>query len=887
MEELIMSWDLYTAALKGDVGILSKEQGTGEGAASTRNVGYNEFDKYFLTYTLEERNTILHVAARNGENLNFVVEALKRFPTLIDQKNSKGETAFHISARQGNKDIIEHLVTFYCDIEATAAKNNDTEPVWRVKNSEGDTPLHIAMKRGKIQVVLFLISLDNSLAGSVNNRGETPLHLAAEICTGVGASNNGLIKQSSSGGKLREDILRVIYLLLRKPSFAVLMRDKDGLTPLLKAACCRNCIPFISVLIAYNPQLSEQRDLIGRTILHLMNIEGYKEGKRFLATPEINPLKDEQDFDGDTPIHIAIKNSDFMKVRVLMECSADFTINNSCGISAWDLIHSQEDFAIRMKDETDKAMDGLMERQMYRAAMGGDVQFLSQHDDIYFLSRTKEGNNILHIALGSESMKATNIVIDALKRCPILLCQTNSHGDTPLHLAARLRSLAAQELTISCKDTFQNKLELVVGASFLYSAPWRVKNLEGNTPLHEALRAGNAICARILLLLDDEVASFVNNNKETPLHFYAKYQQIPGPLWRDGSLAEIQLPEGGELDLLLTANMSALFSRDMDGLNPLLRAAQRNNFETIRRILDCCPSSAEICDLSGRMFLHLMPLDDKTEVLLESSQIKAQIEARDHEGNTPLHIAIRNRQFKKVKVLLKHGSKDLLDMVNSQGEAPIDLIRLQIQVPHEILELFRDMSQMPQGIYGMPEVEVKENVHILLVIAVLLATITFAAGFTVPGGFNDSGVPILINEGAFKVFLISNAYAMCSSMLALFSLFWFMTGKASEALKLIDLSVFVLQQAFYGTIVAFMTGVYVTISPKALWTAILVCILCSGLILCSFKPLNMLLSRIFSFAHGILHTVAVSAENAGLPYISCLCYALLSGSHLESSTEAK
>lgn len=181
-----MSWDLYTAALKGDVGILSKEQGTGEGAASTRNVGYNEFDKYFLTYTLEERNTILHVAARNGENLNFVVEALKRFPTLIDQKNSKGETAFHISARQGNKDIIEHLVTFYCDIEATAAKNNDTEPVWRVKNSEGDTPLHIAMKRGKIQVVLFLISLDNSLAGSVNNRGETPLHLAAEICTGAG-----------------------------------------------------------------------------------------------------------------------------------------------------------------------------------------------------------------------------------------------------------------------------------------------------------------------------------------------------------------------------------------------------------------------------------------------------------------------------------------------------------------------------------------------------------------------------------------------------------------------------------------------------------------------------------------------------------------------------
>lgn len=185
------------------------------------------------------------------------------------------------------------------------------------------------------------------------------------------------------------------------------------------------------------------------------------------------------------------------------------------------------------KDETDKAMNGLMDKQLYRAAVRGDVQFLSQHDDIYFLSRSNVGNNILHIALytlGSDSSnKATHFVVNVLERFPILLYQTNDHGDTPLHLAAMIRDLAVQKLILFCKDAFQKALD--EGASFLYCSPIRVRNSEGNTPLHEALRAGNVAFARFLMQLDNDVASFVNNCNETPLHVYARYQKKPpGPL---------------------------------------------------------------------------------------------------------------------------------------------------------------------------------------------------------------------------------------------------------------------------------------------------------------------------------------------------------------------
>ncbi|XP_056694504.1 ankyrin repeat-containing protein NPR4-like [Spinacia oleracea] len=192
------------------------------------------------------------------------------------------------------------------------------------------------------------------------------------------------------------------------------------------------------------------------------------------------------------------------------------------------------------------------------------------------------------------------------------------------------------------------------------------------------------------------------------------------------------------------------------------------------------------------------------------------------------------------------------------------------------MELIRQKYPMPRSLYGMSEAATKENVNILLVIAVLLATITFAAGFTVPGGFDEqNGDPVLIRQAAFKVFIISDTYAMCCSMLALFSLIWVMTGRTSESLKLIDLSVFVLQQLFYGTTLAFMTSVYVAISIKALWTFILVCVLCSCLIICSLKPLNLRLSRIFPLIPGCLHTVATKC--AWLPCIPCIWLAWLSG----------
>ncbi|XP_050256680.1 uncharacterized protein LOC126702102 [Quercus robur] len=67
----------------------------------------------------------------------------------------------------------------------------------------------------------------------------------------------------------------------------------------------------------------------------------------------------------------------------------------------------------------------------------------------------------------------------------------------------------------------------------------------------------------------------------------------------------------------------------------------------------------------------------------------------------------------------------------------------------------------------------KETSQFHLVVDTLIATVTFAAGITVPGGFigregPHPGTPVLMRNPAFKVFIITNTLAMMQSCSAAF-----------------------------------------------------------------------------------------------------------------------
>lgn len=67
----------------------------------------------------------------------------------------------------------------------------------------------------------------------------------------------------------------------------------------------------------------------------------------------------------------------------------------------------------------------------------------------------------------------------------------------------------------------------------------------------------------------------------------------------------------------------------------------------------------------------------------------------------------------------------------------------------------------------------KEALGTIVIVASLIATITFAAAFAIPGGYDgnqgqDQGMAVLARAAAFKAFLITNTIAMVCSVTSVF-----------------------------------------------------------------------------------------------------------------------
>ena len=114
-------------------------------------------------------------------------------------------------------------------------------------------------------------------------------------------------------------------------------------------------------------------------------------------------------------------------------------------------------------------------------------------------------------------------------------------------------------------------------------------------------------------------------------------------------------------------------------------------------------------------------------------------------------------------------------------------------------------------------------------VAILIATITFAAAFTLPGGYSSDagteGLPIMAKKVAFQAFLISDTIAMCSSFVVAFVC---IIARWEDLEFLIYYRTFtkkLMWLAYVATTTAFATGLYTVLAPRLLWLAVAVCLL--------------------------------------------------------------
>ncbi|KAF7112429.1 hypothetical protein RHSIM_RhsimUnG0230300 [Rhododendron simsii] len=410
--------------------------------------------------------------------------------------------------------------------------------------------------------------------------------------------------------------------------------------------------------------------------------------------------------------------------------------------------------------------------------------------------------------------------------------------------------------------------------------------IHGTTALHEALRNGHEEVARYLLKLDPEMATLVNGAGDSPLFLAAesRFESFMLDILQSNRSYSTKGPDGLNVlyaahdcpvkiisilirqkpDLMrqrddhgkaaihyavdadywvlvhqiLKADPSIALFPDNDGHTPLLGAVSSGQRYLCKAILEMCPESIEVRNHEGRHALHLCKFRD-LRFLMRSPEILELLNEGDEEGNTPLHLAVKEKDYEKVAVLASSASIDL-GAVNKQGLTALDLCLPDGKKSYrkKLMWLHLATRGAPRGRrpikYKVPVREevadYKPLINTIALVGTLIATVTFAAAFMMPGGYDTSpdnlGAANLVKNAALKAFIVSDTIAMSCSITAVLTLALSVNRGRELQRRICIMSWVLVGLAMRGTMVAFTSGIFVVIAPKALWVAICVCIIC-------------------------------------------------------------
>ncbi|XP_065863159.1 ankyrin repeat-containing protein NPR4-like isoform X1 [Euphorbia lathyris] len=426
----------------------------------------------------------------------------------------------------------------------------------------------------------------------------------------------------------------------------------------------------------------------------------------------------------------------------------------------------------------------------------------------------KQKETALHLAIRGGCL---DVVQEILKHeDPNFAYLANLSGETPLYLAARLPN---GKITIAILKKFKPPSHGGPG---------------GKTALHAAVIVYFLNDSLYDLMLS-KVGGFVNPADDggwTPLHCAA---------YVDNVLAARKILEKDE---------HSAYATDKDRKRTALHIASgRGQVGVMKEIIDRCPECCEISDVRGWNVLHYAVIsksDEAVKAILKHPALKYLIIGQDIRGFTPLHLLMVSRRNSPVLSWIysdKSGFPPQIFYQISSMRSPQETYRDK----KRILEWMKELGRGPLGetiAVGkhwkelqiereekvIPKLENAKDSH--LVVAALVATVTFAAAFTLPGGYksdeNNSkleGTPILIRNLAFHAFVLTDAIAMVLSTSSVFIHFLMvMLGYKQRYYWLIRSSFWFVVLAMGAMVFAFVTGTYAVLA-HSLGLAIATCVI--------------------------------------------------------------
>ncbi|XP_034686425.1 ankyrin repeat-containing protein NPR4-like [Vitis riparia] len=475
-----------------------------------------------------------------------------------------------------------------------------------------------------------------------------------------------------------------------------------------------------------------------------------------------------------------------------------------------------------------------------------------------------KGDTPLHLAAREGHLTVVQALIQAAKALPdeiesgvgvdkSILRMANEGKDTALHEAVRYHHPEVVKILIE-EDP-----------QFIYGP-----NISGGTPLYMAVERGHGDLVQIILDHTSTSPAYSGILGRTALHsaVIRNDQEITAKLleWKPSLTKEVD--ENGWSPLHCAAHFGytkivmqlldkspdksvAYLGIKLDKRTALHIAAIRGHKDIVDLLLSYSPDCCEQVNDNGNNVLHFAMTnqqDDYPGMFLQNDglRVRGLLNERDAQGDTPLHLLasflIDDENF---------VSNDRVDKMglNNDNLTPKDIVSrvndswLQKKLVLNYFSKSKEagigpLSWVPGDKEDNDSSESKDNednsistwkrkgeTH--LIVAALVATVTFAAGFTLPGGYNENdGKAILAKKAAFKAFVVTDTLAMVFSVSATFVYFYMAVYDKVEYLQKHFLWGFFLTMFGMGSmVVAFMTGMYAVL-PHFSGLPIVVCVLC-------------------------------------------------------------
>lgn len=488
-----------------------------------------------------------------------------------------------------------------------------------------------------------------------------------------------------------------------------------------------------------------------------------------------------------------------------------------------------------------KALEQTGKKQYVKQVTGRyndtDLHLAAKKGDLEAVKKLLDGLN----SQNSVQNPQADIEMGEIRSC--LVDEENELAETPLYIAAEQGHL----------DVLKELLK------FAHPETLAKKNHTGYDVFHIAAKQGHISIVKQLLNHNPDLSKTLDLSNATPLISAATKGHV--------EVVNELLARDSQLTGIARSN----------GKNALHLAARSGYTDIVRALLAKDPQMARRTDRKGQTALHMAAKGANClDVVKELLQVDpAVVMLPDRNGNTPLHVATRKKREEIVKELLKMPDinvnvmnrlhKTAMDLAeelpNSEAASEIkdcladfgavrakdlnrprdELKKTVSEIHHEVYHQLRQTEKTNKNVNGIAK-ELKKlhreginnATNSITVVAVLFATIAFAALFTVPGGYGYTvnGEATVANRALFQIFFISNAFALFTSLAVVVVQITLVRWETKSQRKVVEVINKLMWLASACTTVAFIASAYIVAGRHELWLAITVTLI-GGIIMIS------------------------------------------------------